>query len=540
MKKLVSLLLVLVMVLGMLAACNTDKPVETKPAETKPAETKPAETKPVETEPPLFNIGTLPIVNEEVTLKVLTTNTVYNTTYNEGGDAGYWAYLTEKTGIKFEVESYSAEELATKLPLIMASPEQMPDLFINCAFKEQDVVNYGAGGQLLKLNDLFEQYGTYVKELWTEQPASYGAFVVSDGSIFAVPAMNYSTSHVVYAVNERFLTNAGQKLPTTLEELTDAMVAMTKVDANGDGEVGNEVLWSCEPKAFKRQALSMVGVSAYWPWQGCIFDDRNGEVYFVPTSAEYKHLLGELREMYAAGAIDEEIFTQTYDEHIAKYNQDLVFMGEYYDDPESTAYKGMTGWTIMKPVTSAVHSEPTYVLASDYQVAIGAVSAFTEYPEVCALLLDYMYSEEATMASRWGLEGVDFKWVSKDPFVIDPVSENFHPGQGPTSTLAPRWVKSNIVKQPVTKLGKLLEQMKADYGRFGWQNYLHLTTEQADTIAVLGTDLGLYCDDYWVGFITGAYDLEKDWDEYVKQCEKMGAAELTAVYQDAYNTFFGK
>ena len=49
MKKLVALLLVLVMVVGMFAACDTNKPVETKPQETqgnnKPAETKPAKPK---------------------------------------------------------------------------------------------------------------------------------------------------------------------------------------------------------------------------------------------------------------------------------------------------------------------------------------------------------------------------------------------------------------------------------------------------------------------------------------------------------------
>ena len=47
MKKLIALLLALVMVVSVLAACNTEKPVETKPAETnKPAETKPAQTEP--------------------------------------------------------------------------------------------------------------------------------------------------------------------------------------------------------------------------------------------------------------------------------------------------------------------------------------------------------------------------------------------------------------------------------------------------------------------------------------------------------------
>ena len=49
MKKIIALLLALVMVIGVMAACNTEKPVETKPAETQP--NKPAETQPKETEP---------------------------------------------------------------------------------------------------------------------------------------------------------------------------------------------------------------------------------------------------------------------------------------------------------------------------------------------------------------------------------------------------------------------------------------------------------------------------------------------------------
>ena len=50
-------------------------------------------------------------------------------------------------------------------------------------------------------------------------------------------------------------------------------------------------------------------------------------------------------------------------------------------------------------------------------------------------------------------------------------------------------------------------------------------------MSVVAADLGLYCDDYFVGFITGNYDIEKDWDEYVKTCESMKASELTEIYQ---------
>ena len=66
MKKLVALLLVLVMVVGMFAACDTNKPVETKPGETQP--NKPAETKPAETEKAFSH----PVTTDPITITILT------------------------------------------------------------------------------------------------------------------------------------------------------------------------------------------------------------------------------------------------------------------------------------------------------------------------------------------------------------------------------------------------------------------------------------------------------------------------------------
>ena len=106
-------------------------------------------------ETPLYNVGTLPIVNESVTIKILTQD-VTGRPFTKAADAGIWEWLEEQTGINIEVESYPAEELKTKLPLIMASPDEMPDIFFRCDFKEADVMNYGQNGQLLTLDSYIE------------------------------------------------------------------------------------------------------------------------------------------------------------------------------------------------------------------------------------------------------------------------------------------------------------------------------------------------------------------------------------------------
>lgn len=546
-KKLMALLMAMVMLLGCLAACSTpDNGTTTKApnkestgAANEGATDAPTE-EPTTEEQSLFNgPGELPIVNEPVTLKVLTQHKTSNGA--NASTAGVWEWLEKQTGIHFEVESYTLEELASKIPLIMSTPDQMPDLFLYANINDADIVQYGQNGQLLQLDDLIEQYGVNIKQMFEEVDEAYGGAVSSDGKIYAVPSINGKPSVVQYAINTRFLENAGiDKIPTTLEELYDAMVIMRKCDPNGDGIVGNELLWSGVPKIFKRQALSMVGIACYWPFEGCIFDDKDGEVYFVPTSDEYKYLLTYLRDMYKIGALDPEVFTQSTNQYKDKFYQDLTFIGERVDDPESSGYKGLSGSAWVTPFTSAVHDTPIVIKGADYTVNTGAISAYTEYPEICMMVLDYLYSEDATRVSAYGFDGVDYKVVTEDPWVLEKISNDIAIGQGPTCLSLPKWIRERMVQKGVTKLAVDKYNQQVEYGVVGWQNYVKLTAEEADSINVLSADLGFYCDDYFAGFITGTYDLEKDWDAYVKTCESMKVDELTKVYQAAYDRYVGK
>ncbi len=537
-KKALALLLTAAMTVGVLTGCGKEDGTKTSSETQKQTQVSSVESSASESveEPSLYNVGSLPIVNEPVTLKVLAADQVY-VGYSTAGESKYWGWLEEKTGIHFEVESYSTEELKSKLPLIMTDPDQMPDLFISCPFVDADVASYGANGQLLRLNDLIDEYGSNIKTMFEECSTGYGASTTATGDIYAMPAMNGSASSVVYAMRVAFLEKAGLKVPATLEELRDDMLQMKKMDLDGDGKAGNEILWTSQPKTFKRQALSMVGISAYWPWQGCIFDDHDGKVFFVPTSDEYKYLLGILNELYTAGCIDREIFTQTYDEYIAKSQSGGAFLIEDGDDPEAASYRGEEGWQYAIPLTSAVHDTPIVAVGADYQTFVGAVSANTKYPEVCALLLDYMYSEEASMVAKYGLEGVDYTLVSEKPFKVDWINGD-NEDNNLTAILAPRWVRKDKVIPAATSMKIQRSEIAAEYGKFGWQNYVHLTEEESENVSVLSTDLGLYCDDYFVGFITGTYNLEKDWDAYVAECNRMGAEDLVKIYQNAYDVFF--
>lgn len=532
-RNLISFLLAAVMAATCLAGCGQDEVVSTNQKE----ETSTVSTsETIVEEKSLWNVGELPIVNEPVTLKVLTQDPTGHT-YDTADKAGIWTWLEEKTGVHFEVESYSAQELKNKLPLIMATPSEMPDLFIRCDFTAADIQGYGQAGQLLMLDEYIEEYGTNIKEIFNTVDYAIGATYSPDGHVYALPAFNGTAGGVAYYYNERFLLNSGiNEWPDTMEELYDVLTIMKTKDANGDGIVGNEVLWSGTVSNVKRAALSMVGINCYWPWQGCLFDEKDDNVFFVPTHENYKYMLEMLAKFYKEGLLDSELFTQATADKNAKFASDLMFLYENLDNPYIASYKGMTGWRVPKPLTSAVNDEPFWVSAAPYQTDIGAVSAYTEYPEICMLVLDYMLSEECSFTSYQGIEGVDYI-VTADGR-IDRINPDYSTMNGPTTILLPR----NILPEWKTANNPIDEEIadvRAEYGKLAFQNYLKFTAEENDVISEISADLGLYCDDFFVGVVTGEYDLAKEWDNYVAECEKMRSKELTDIYQASYNRYYG-
>ena len=110
------MLIAAAMTTSCLAGCGqqagTNKESE-KASESKVEESKAESSSVVDEEASLFNVeGQLPIVNEPITLKVLAVDDPRHP-MGHTQDSLIWDWLTEQTGIQFEVETYMSEDLAT-------------------------------------------------------------------------------------------------------------------------------------------------------------------------------------------------------------------------------------------------------------------------------------------------------------------------------------------------------------------------------------------------------------------------------------------
>jgi len=62
-----------------------------------------------------------------------------------------------------------------------------------------------------------------------------------------------------------------------------------------------------------------------------------------------------------------------------------------------------------------------------------------------------------------------------------------------------------------------------------------MTQEESDAIVVQLTELKAYLGEQFGLFMSGQKDIESEWDNFVAECYRLGAKEITEVYQNVYD-----
>ena len=88
------------------------------------------------------------------------------------------------------------------------------------------------------MKDLIEAYGPNIKKMFEEEPATLTMATYSDGGIYSLPAVRpyRPESAEVMMINKAWLDTLGLEIPTTLDELEQALIAFRDGDPNGNGD----------------------------------------------------------------------------------------------------------------------------------------------------------------------------------------------------------------------------------------------------------------------------------------------------------------
>ncbi|MBQ9307906.1 MAG: extracellular solute-binding protein [Clostridia bacterium] len=460
--------------------------------------------------------------------------------------------IGEATGVNIEWQPYWNGSWGDQKALMLASGlSALPDAFFgSISLTDADIIpnlDY-----FVDLTDLIPEYMPNLTAIFEKDPDLKALCTDADGRIYTLPKklpMRPVTANELY-INKVWLDELGLDLPTTYTELADTLVAFSN---SGEGRYGyiaastlqndlNNLLLPFGVQASR--AGNFMGINA------------DGQPYFVPAAENYKEAVKWAHDLYAAGALDPEYFTQTSDMVRAKvqdteagsrtgivfaWTADSELLGNAKDYVVLEAVAGPDG-------NRYVESDPTFL---NYGKNEFVITKNCSDPGKLLTWADQFYTDEASLQTYYGSIG-DGKIAKND----DGTYEVLLPAEDSGINLdtscwtfsfrdhGPKYMNEEFESKvilPTTEGDgiKLADDaVNAAYVRDTFPVVAY-TAEELDELAFLSPDITSYANQQYAHWVTEG-GVDEEWDAYIAQLNQMGLEDLVNIHLGAYARYIGE
>lgn len=524
--------------------------------------------------------GMFPITDEKVTLEVFA---AVDPEANVNDNA-YIKWFEEQTNVELKVTHRvtTLDDVTSQKTLLLASGDY-PEVFFE-AFTAAEQIQYGmTDGIIISNNDLYDQYADNFQKLYDEFPEHKQISYAPDGNVYgySIPELaGHVRAYPKMWLNTAWLDELNMDVPTTTEEFKQMLIAFRDSDPGGAG-AGNVIPLTGDiddpVEAFLANSFLPFNVNLRWlPGSHFSYLDDDGVIQYAANQPAYKEALLYINDLWKEGLIDIAAYSQTSEQAkqtvMQKPTRVGAFVGmhlaqfiELSDEEMYSSYraieplKGPEGvqW---QPSFSGLEGQPT---PGTYY----AITDRCENPDVAFRVVDFMLSEESTI-HKMGAEGIDWEYAPEG-------TKNIRGGEceytlinyPPESEVRKTKIDRVFVTHP--RLGTLdfrdkyapaypdevlLTDSSHFESRLEWEtlplvehiypytlpNMFFMTAEETTEFTQLYTNLNTHVIQSSAEFITGARDIEKEWDTYLKALDGFGLERFLELYQTAYDDFSAK
>ncbi len=487
--------------------------------------------------------------------------------------------LQEDSGIHISWSTMS-DSLSEQVNIRIAG-NIMPDAFLGVGFNNYDLSRHGDDGAFIDLAPyITPEIMPNLYQILEDNPKVKAAITMEDGGIYGLPAgeqmgtggIGAEKDYSIYTIpqfsmiNKAWLDELGLPVPTTLDELHDALKAFKDNDMAHTyygAAAGSTIPMSTGFDQWCWGQNIFYSGFGFTNWPNDVCADLtlwgDGSVGFVSTTQNYRDALEYFHNWYAEGLMDVEMFSQTDSQLISKCQQGYVgvstwwyieeLMGKYSEDyvflpvltgPEGTQYEGTRNVTVR---TGGGTNSGQLSITSACQSPINLLKFF-----------DKWYDGEIVMQLQYGPIGVYFNeqdengvWLS---ITEDEAQARFGKGagelKGQYEVWGPKLILSKYYLENFRMEDRAIERLEDLYNY--WMPQVDsdsvypvdcvFTSDELDTIdrykadfeSALSEQEGLWIRD---GGITDAA-----WQSYIDHLNnKCGMQELLQVYTEAYQRY---
>ncbi len=513
------------------------------------------------------------------------------TYYVRGGTAEYEPYLYEtlvglqkiqemaNVKIDWTVVCGSGDEISAQYLAMLASGNY-PDIIQwqhNNSYTG-GVAQLYADGIIMRLNEIIDQYMPNYKALLEANPQVAKTLMDDEGNYLYFTPINPLVTELEKAAvtwwglmaRQDWLDNVGMEAPTTIDEWYEVLTAFKEGDPNGNGEL-DEIPFDAG------SAGHLLFMPAFGIQNGWYVDPETGKVGYGQYTEKYKAYLETMAKWYAEGLL-QNIYTDDIGTLAASADPNI------YADLAGS-WKGLSNyWEQRLPQVLEKNPNadfvalqwPKYVnneevfYADDYGMGYGdrvstCISVDCKDVEAAARLIDAMYSEEGTNCTTWGtLEGDPINdkqaWTNgHGTYTIDPetgkkvetewgstICVDFYDGAFPVKyryamshVSFPRWGAADYTM--ATREGTYVDSSclwAQASNALEYPAAITLSTDAQKAVAEI-ENMGDYISEMTCKFITGVEPLT-NFDTYMETLQKMGIENLIQMHQEAYDSFMNR
>lgn len=466
--------------------------------------------------------------------------------------------ITEKTGVKVEVQQPTGNPIE-KLNLMLASND-LPDVVM--LDRGSDIMNkYIASGAVIPLNDLIDQYGPHIKEMYGDTLKKTRS---DDGKNYYLANWYGLEKYPVFGFFMRMdimkELGAGDKVsngePFTAEEFENSLVKFKEEYPTIDGKDSIPMTLNGENIGSVTGTLKgMFGMMPYY--------EVGGELKKDIRDPKYLEMVKFLNSLYRKGLLDKEWATLKTKQFEQKLSTGNVFataealwnvgnantvLRSAEKDPAKQDEHQFYQYKVLAPGVAA--DQTTYGPKSSLGWDGVAITRSNKDPIRTIKMMDYLASEEGQYLLMWGIEGKD--WDMKDgkhvpkQEVLDAFKKNWDEAARTTGIRKWTWMIKNgpgADGTPYDLIGRFSTDAVTDLAiknladtSYDTAPYDSLGTAGGTTEAIMETKVNDTANKYFLKMALAPSEdqVTELYNQMMKEAESAGLSKIETIYTDNY------
>ena len=473
-------------------------------------------------------------------------------------NCAFWDRLHEMTNVKINFIVLPTDGTMGAFNAMFAANKEGDAILGGSMINESDLSLMAANGLLMPMNQYIDDpeiMPNFNERVLAESPATKAYITMPDGNIYSLPkytALDGNFLECPLWINKHWLDRLSLPIPTTIEELEEALIAFRDHDMNGNGDPNDEIPYiflNGHTYSHMEAILGLWGLATKDGINDSYVYIQDGKVQFAPTSRAYKDALTTLNRWYENDLIWSECFTGTEETFQAKVSSEIPMVGLLAAKTITAGYEDY--FVQLEPVAVEGYEAEWY----RHPGRLGGKGQFSltrscKNPEVLMHWIDLFYSLEHTVAINYG-EEADGRWALNDDgkyeFFTLPANKTEE-----LQTAAPLFYElftnvpgaftakdfeNKIVLSSIQAMYQESYAVYEDYMTDEFWPRPYIADSDVSRLAELRTDIFHIVTEKREAWVTGIDDIDADWNDYLRLMDKIGIDEFLDILQRNYDHY---